>query len=444
MDVHRLNVGFLRLLLPFSLLLISASSDAKEFIGSVSEDNSWDESSAQVGNQKRIIDQRIVEAPSPSSSLTTVLPSDQCSSIVSHTHISDSPPLEQLGEKSDKTKAVVTAVIITAISTLALAGVFSNLYKKFAPGRHRSNEQDDDRHLLTSSIDRASFNHSCGELNVSKYTGNSHKVSSSETGRAECMQLLSLNRGKHRTISLPSDLGKCLEILDIQRLTSLPKTQPSPVELSDRISFNSRNCSSTSLRTIQNLYTSASKRDISLTQPSQEVLQISSTFEHPSSADSPLPLTASQNTSSQPIISADISHHCFQSIPSQLSPSCEPPLSSPPINKSLPPLTPAPPIKNSLPSPPPSLSPPPINKTATPPPPPPPPPPPRPPPPPGPPGPPPFTPPPPPVTSPDRKNMGKRTGVALAAVAGLLQVAIFMYLLVKRRRMLSVVKGYEI
>jgi len=40
--------------------------------------------------------------------------------------------------------------------------------------------------------------------------------------------------------------------------------------------------------------------------------------------------------------------------------------------------------------------------------------------------------------------MGKRTGVALAAVAGLLQIAIVTYLLVKRRRMLRVVKGYEI
>lgn len=41
-------------------------------------------------------------------------------------------------------------------------------------------------------------------------------------------------------------------------------------------------------------------------------------------------------------------------------------------------------------------------------------------------------------------NWRKRTGLVLAAVAGLLQVVVVTYLLVKRKQMLHVVEKYEV
>lgn len=49
----------------------------------------------------------------------------------------------------------------------------------------------------------------------------------------------------------------------------------------------------------------------------------------------------------------------------------------------------------------------------------------------------------PPLSS-DRMNWKKMTGLVLAAIAGLLQVVVVTYLLVKRKQMLRVVEKYEV
>jgi len=50
---------------------------------------------------------------------------------------------------------------------------------------------------------------------------------------------------------------------------------------------------------------------------------------------------------------------------------------------------------------------------------------------------------PPPLSS-DRMNWKKTTGLVLAAIAGLLQIVVVTYLLVKRKQMLRVVEKYEV
>ncbi|GLJ32443.1 hypothetical protein SUGI_0652780 [Cryptomeria japonica] len=308
-------------------------------------------------------DQHKAPGPSPETSSPQLVPSPSLgivnptplSLIASPPKLSESLLPEQSTKNGGNSKTIILAVVITAISTLLLTGLFFYLYKCFFNSRRGFHHLNDNRPLLFSSIHSESLNPNGGESKVYKWatfedsSGTSNITTILGTGKTDETHLSSFNQRNFRVLSLPSRLRKTTGALDIHPLPPLPKSKQS-LELCDRGTFTSN-----SADTIQNSCSPSSKAlqaDLSAHSAAKHTStqSIATLFSASPYSQSTPPPAPSKLPPTLPVSNPSLHPSVNSTTPLPISKSAPSP--PPPINKPLPP----PPSAYKSPPPPPSVS----------------------------------------------------------------------------------------